>query len=147
MWRNQISLASLPSYITRSKTRDYHSTNTPMVCPMIDSGIPSEIWHFRVSKCHCFPPLDLYDESISYAWGPQSLYSNFKELMGTHNTLLQHLASPESSYLVTIEHGWQFTFYASENIRELLCIVLHSIGTCLRDDICYWSEELHLILY
>ena len=50
-------------------------------------------------------------------------------------------------YLVTIEHGWQFTFYASENIRELLCIVLHSIGTCLRDDICYWSEELHLILY
>ena len=66
--------------------------------------------------------------------------------MGTHNTLLQHLASP-ASYLVTIEHGWQFTFYASENIRELLCIVLHSIGTCLRDDICYWSEELHLILY
>ena len=67
--------------------------------------------------------------------------------MGTQNTLLQHLASPESSYLVTIEHGWQFTFYASENIRELLCIVLHSIGACLTADICYWSEELHLILY
>ena len=42
------------------------------------------------------PPLDLHYKSDSHPWGPQTLHSNFKELIGTHNTLFQHSASPQS---------------------------------------------------
>ena len=45
-------------------------------------------------------PLDLYYESNTYPWGPQRpcLVQTNLILIGTHNTSLQHLASPGSSY-------------------------------------------------
>ena len=36
------------------------------------------------------PTLDLHYKSDSHPWGPHTLHSNFKELIGTHNTLFQH---------------------------------------------------------
>ena len=68
-----------------------------------EGGQPTGNLTFSGFQMSIFLPMDLHYKSDSHPWGPQTLHSNFKELIGTHNTSFQHSASPQCNYLGT----WQ----------------------------------------
>ena len=77
-----------------------------MVCPRIEGGggvQPTGNVTFSGFQMSISPPLGLHYKSDSHPWGPQTLHtcSNFKKLIGTHSTLFQHSASPQSNCLET----------------------------------------------